>query len=491
MKIKNIELKVVNLGLEMFAQELQKQNVEVVQVDWKPPAVSDDSLLRTIDSDKDKIESANRKVLEIIKSGKPMLLGLDIARNVVPGVHDKMILHAGPPIGWERMCGPMRGAIIGALIYEGYALTAGEAEKLAESGEIEFSPCHEHNAVGPMAGIISPSMPVFIVKNETYGNYAYCTQNEGLGKVLRYGAYQPEVIERLKWMERVLYPVLDKAIRHLGKIDLVNLIAQALNMGDELHNRNRAGTSLFLRQITPAIIRTTEKESCLSAGSKKDPLHNKRETTKWEKAAEVIEFINNNDHFFLNLSMPAAKAILDAATDVPFSSIVTVMARNGTDFGVRLSGTRDKWFTSAALIPDALFFPGYTKEDANPDIGDSTITETAGLGGFAIAAALAIVQFVGGTAADAKRYTSLMYEITAGESTNFQIPAFDFRGTPLGIDVRRVVEKNITPFIDTGVAHKNAGVGQVGAGVLEAPMEPFVKAIEGLAESIMEKSNQL
>ena len=287
--------------------------------------------------------------------------------------------------------------------------------------------------------------------------------NEGLGKVLRYGTYGPDVIEKLRWMEKTMYPVLKNAITKLGKIDLKNIISQALHMGDEVHNRNRAATSLLYRTIAPAIVETCD---------------NKDDTIK------VLNFINGNDHSFLNLSMPAAKACLDAARNISFSSIVVVMARNGTDFGVQLAGTGDKWFVGKSPVPDALFFPGFTKDDANPDIGDSAITETLGLGGFAIAAAPAIAQFVGGTAQDAIQYTMDMYEITAGESNVFQIPSLNFRGTPTGIDVRKVIEKNITPFIDTGVAHKNPGVGQVGAGVLSAPMEPFTKAYEGLAEEI-------
>ena len=299
-----------------------------------------------------------------------------------------------------------------------------------------------------MAGIVTPSMPVMIVENEKYGNRAFCTLNEGLGKVLRYGAYGEEVTRRLKWMETILYPVLKDALAHSGPIDLKNMIAQALHMGDEVHNRNRAGTSLFYRAITPSIVATCADQN---------------------NAIAVLNFINGNDHFFLNLSMPACKAVLDAARDVPASSIAVVMARNGTDFGVQLAGTGDLWFTAPSEVPDALYFAGFSKEDANPDIGDSAIPETGGLGGFATAAPPAIVQFVGGVAADALRYTHPMYEITAGESRMYQIPALDFRGTPTGIDVRKVVEKNILPVIDTGVAHKEAGIGQVGAGIVNAP----------------------
>ena len=457
------DLKVINTGLSSFAENLKQNGVDTINVDWKPSVNVKSEYLSIIESNSDKISDANKKATEIILKGMPVLVGLDIAMNVIPGMKKNMILHSGPPITWDRMCGPTRGAIMGALIYEGMAKNIADAEKIASSGKIEFAPCHEHSSVGPMAGIISPSMPVFIIKNEAFGNYAYCTLNEGLGKVLRYGAFGEDVITRLKWMEEVLYPTLKRAVEKLGRIDLKNMIAQALHMGDEVHNRNRAGTSLFFRTIAPAIMRTTDN---------------------LEDAAKVLEFINGNDHFFLNLSMPASKAVLDPARNIKYSSVVVVMARNGTDFGVQLSGTGDTWFTGAALVPDALYFPGYTKADANPDIGDSAITETGGLGGFAIAAAPAIVQFVGGSAKDAISYTMQMYEITAAENNMYQIPYLNFRGTPTGIDVIKVIDKSLTPFIDTGVAHKNPGVGQVGAGVLSAPIEPFVKAFEGFAETL-------
>ncbi|OGR79815.1 MAG: hypothetical protein A2X32_02325 [Elusimicrobia bacterium GWC2_64_44] len=463
MKLFESELKVVNIGLESFRQGLNDSGVKSVQVQFKPPLVADAALFAKAAKHGARIAKANAKAMERILAAKPALVGMGVALDVIPGMRKDLILHAGPPITWDRMCGPMRGGIMCALMYEGLAKTPAEAEKLAASGKIKYEPCHEHNAVGPMAGIISASMPVFIIKNEEHGNLAYATQNEGLGKVLRYGAYGPEVIERLKWMEKVLYPTLKAAIESLGRIDLKTMVAQALHMGDEVHNRNRAGTSLFYRAIAPAVIKTC-----------KDP----------ETAAKSLEFINGNDHFFLNLSMALSKASLDAGREVKDSSVVVVMARNGTDFGVQLSGAGGRWFTGPAAVPDALYFPGYTKADANPDIGDSAITETNGLGGFAIAAAPAIVQFVGGTAADALSYTLAMYGITAAESNIYKIPALDFRGTPTGIDVIKVAKSGILPFIDTGVAHKNPGVGQVGAGVLSAPPEPFAKAFEYFAKNL-------
>ncbi|HOI43878.1 MAG TPA: DUF1116 domain-containing protein, partial [Elusimicrobiales bacterium] len=323
----NSELKVVNIGLESFRQGLSDAGVKSVQAQFKPPLSAETALFARAAGAGSRIEKANRKALDRILGARPALVGMGAALDVIPGMKRDLILHAGPPVTWERMCGPMRGGIMAALMYEGLAKTPGEAERLAASGKIKYAPCHEHSSVGPMAGIISASMPVFIVKNEAGSNYAYATQNEGLGKVLRYGAYGPEVIERLKWMEKVLYPTLKAAIESLGRIDLKSMVAQALHMGDEVHNRNRAGTSLFYRAIAPAVIKTCP-----------DP----------ERAAKVLEFVNGNDHFFLNLSMALSKASLDAGRGVKDSSVVVVMARNGTDFGVQLSGTGSKWFTGPA-----------------------------------------------------------------------------------------------------------------------------------------------
>ncbi len=454
------ELTVLNLGLESMSQSIKDQGVKVIDIDWQPPK-GDIPRLKRMKAGIS-MDDANKEAVRRISSGQPVLVGMGIALQVIPGMHERMILHAGPPIEWERMCGPTRGAVMGALIYEGLARDESEAAKLAASGTIEFSPCHHHHAVGPMAGVVSPSMPVFILENKTFGNYAYCTQNEGLGKVLRYGGMGPEVYARLKWMADELYPALDRALASLPNgINIKSLIAQALHMGDECHNRNRAATSLFLRAIGPALARTNRDNETL---------------------AKVIEFIDRNDHFFLNLSMPAGKAMLEPAEGVEGSTVVTVMARNGTDFGIRLASMPERWFTAPAGKVQGLYFPQYTEKDANPDIGDSTITETAGYGGMAMAAAPAITQFVGGTPELASRTTQEMYEITCGEHENLTIPALAFRGTPLGIDVRKVMETGILPQINTGIAHKDPGVGMVGAGILRAPEKCFKDAFEAIKE---------
>ncbi|MBI5350754.1 MAG: DUF1116 domain-containing protein, partial [Chloroflexi bacterium] len=386
-----------------------------------------------------------------------------VARDVIPGMKDNLLLHAGPPIEWKRMSGPLRGAIIGALIFEGKAKDEKEATAMVERGEIEFAPCHEHNTVGPMAGVTSPSMKVYVVENVTHGNKAYSNLNEGYGKVLRYGAYSEDVLKRLRWMNDVLGVAIADALAQGDGIDMRTLIAEAMHMGDEGHNRNKAGSILFLKLLAPSIVKVA----------------------KTDVASEVLKFIGDNALSVLNPVMATCKAMTDAAHGVDGSTLVTAMARNGTDFGIRVSGLVGKWFTAPAEIPKGLWFPGYSDADANPDIGDSAITETAGIGGFAMAAAPAIVTFIGGTPKDAMNATLEMYEITTAEHTTFTIPSLGFRGTPTGIDIRKVVELGITPRINTGVAHRLPGVGQIGAGLVRPPMPIFEKALEAYAEKYL------
>lgn len=408
------------------------------------------------------IDQANRTAVERMMAARPVLQGLAPARDVIPGLRDgNLLLHAGPPIEWPRASGPLRGAVTGALLFEGRARDEAEAVALVERGEIRLEPCHHHGAVGPMAGVLSPSMQVYVVEDAVHGHRTFSNLNEGYGKVLRYGAFSEEVLTKLRWMNRFLAPVLAGALDLLGGIDLRVLLAEALHMGDEGHNRNKAGSLLFLKLLAPAIARVSPEKSL---------------------QAEILEFLGNNPLSVLNPVMAACKAMADAAHGVEGSTIVSTMARNGTDFGIRVSGLGDRWFTAPAQVPDGLYFPGFSSADANPDIGDSTITETAGIGAFAMAAAPAIVTFIGGTPQDALNATLEMYEITAAEHAHFTIPPLGFRGTPVGIDLRKVVELGITPRVNTGIAHRQAGVGQVGAGLVRPPMEIFEEALVAFAE---------
>ena len=405
------------------------------------------------------IDEANRVAVERMTAVRPRLVGVARAGDVIPGLEAGVLLHAGPPIEWERASGPLRGALVGALVHEGMAGDETRAEAMLAGGEVRLEPCHHHAAVGPMAGVTSPSMAVWVVEDEATGRRAFSNLNEGYGKVLRYGAFAPDVLARLRALDREIGPLLGEALAAGEPVDLRSLVAEALHMGDEGHNRNKAGSLLLLQRLAGRVVRA-------GAG---------------ERAAAALDYLAGNALAVLNPVMAACKLMADAAHGVPGSTLVSTMARNGTDFGIRVSGLGDRWLTAPAARVEGLYFPGYGAADANPDIGDSTITETAGIGAFAMAAAPAIVTFVGGSPEEALAATLEMYEITVAESPHFTIPQLGFRGTPTGIDVRRVVELGITPRVNTGIAHRLPGVGQIGAGLVRPPMEPFVEALRACA----------
>ena len=454
-------LGVINVGLALFADTIAAAGGRATQLEWTPPALGDRALGMALArlTRHEKVEQANEQAFAAFLGASPVLRGVGTAGETLAKMGERMILHAGPPVPWREMCGPMQGAIVGAILYEGWARDAKAAQQLAARGEIAFEPCHHHAAVGPMAGIVSPSMPLWIVENAANGARAYSNFNEGLGKTLRFGAYGPEVLARLAWMQKTLAPALASALAALGGIELKPLVAQALIMGDEVHNRNAAASSLLLRRLAPALARAR---------------------LPTEDLAQVLDFIAGNEHFFLNISMALAKVSLDAAHHVAGSSMVTAMSRNGVEFGIRVSGLGDRWFSAPAGAIEGLYFAGYGPADAARDLGDSTITETAGFGGFSMAAAPAIVKFVGGSPEDATANSLRMRHITLGESNVFQLPALDFRGAPCGIDLRKVVDTGIEPVINTGIAHREAGIGQIGAGLTRAPLACFVQALAAL-----------
>jgi hypothetical protein len=450
---------IVTAGVDVFVEALRAQAVAVTPVDWRPPENGTEEALAAVLADSRR-RAANEQALEAMLRSTAALVDVRPARDAL-GLQPGQFLHAGPPIDWGRASGPLRGALIGAMLLEGLADTPRDAEdRLAAGDGIDLAPCHSRGAVGPMAGVVSPSMWMFELRDEANDGTAWCTLNEGLGKVLRYGAYSDDVIERLRWMNAVLGPLLQAAVRRHEAVDAKAIVGQMVQMGDEGHNRNRAGSLMLMRELLPDIVESGASTSDI---------------------ANVARFIAGNDHFFLNVVMPVGKLQMSAAADIPGCTVVTTMARNGTDFGIQVSGTGDAWFTGPANVPDGLYLGSFGPEDANPDIGDSAITETMGIGGFAMASAPAIVRFVGGTVPDALRTTQEMYEITVGENPAYALPILDFRGTPTGIDVTKVLRTRILPQINTGMAGRVAGTGQVGAGLVNPPMECFTQALEALA----------
>jgi hypothetical protein len=455
---------VVSAGAGLFADAVAAQAVDVTRVVWHPPMPGTEADLVTVAADPLRRE-ANASALAAMLGVTAHLVEVAPASDVL-GLEPGQFLHAGPPIGWDRASGPLRGALMAGAALEGLVETPEEAVALFESGKgVELEPCHHRHTVGPMAGVVTPSMWMFVLEDLQTGARTHCSLNEGLGKVLRYGAYSDEVLGRLGWMRDVLGPLLQSAVRTVrdssGPVDVTGILTQMLQMGDEAHNRNRAGTLMLLRDLSPAMV---------SSGA------------DTADVAESLRFIGGNDHFFLNLAMPACKLALDAARGTEGSTMVVAMARNGTDFGIQVAGTGDEWFTGPAKVADGLFLGDYGPDDANPDIGDSAITETAGIGGFAMATAPAIVRLVGGSVPDALATSRRMHEITLGENPRWTIPILEFQGVPSGIDVTRVCRTGILPQINTGMAGRQAGVGQVGAGLVNPPAEIFPAALARLAE---------
>ncbi len=454
---------VVAVGVDLLASAVESQAVPVTRVDWRPPMPGTEDDLVAVALDPLRSE-ANARALAAVLDVQATLVDVAPASEVL-GLEPGQFLHAGPPITWDRASGPMRGALLGGAALEGLVLDPDDAVSLFESGtSVTLEPCHHRGAVGPMAGVVTPSMWMWVLEDQRTGRRTFCSLNEGLGKVLRYGAYSPDVLDRLRWMGEVLGPLLRTAVRASvdtgSPVDVTGILTQMLQMGDEAHNRNRAGTLMLMRDLAPSMV---------AAGNPGD-------------VAEALRFIGGNDHFFLNLAMPACKLALDAARGIEGSTMVVAMARNGTDFGIQVAGTGDEWFTGPAQLADGLYLGDYGPDDANPDIGDSAITETAGIGGFAMATAPAIVRFVGGTVPDALATTARMHEITLGPNPRWQVPVLEFQGTPTGIDVTKVCRTGILPQINTGMAGRVAGVGQVGAGLVTPPAEIFPAALARLAE---------
>ena len=460
---------VVNVGLADFASALEGEGVPVARVDWSPPAGGDEELARLLGRMRAGevgagIDAANAAAVKRILEGDPVLVDCVPAHSVLQGLAPRMILHAGPPIEWDRMCGPMRGAVAGIAVFEGWAKDLADAERLAAQGAFTFAPNHHFGAVGPMTGMTTLSQPLLVVENRAFGNRAYCAINEGLGKVMRFGGNDAEVLARLAWLRDSLGPALQSALRSLGGIPLKALIARGLTMGDEMHQRNVACSSLLLRALAPALAETS------------------RDAAELKK---ILAFIAGNDQFFLNVAMAMGKALTDPAAGIENSTIVTAMCRNGTDFGIRVSGLGADWFMAPVEMPEGLYFPGFSAADANPDMGDSAIVETIGLGGFAMGAAPAVVGFIGaGRASDAASFTRAMAEIAPTANGEWSIPGMDYAGVPTGIDVRLVVDTGIVPAINTGIAHRRPGVGQVGAGIVRAPRACFEAAVRAFGRRL-------
>jgi Protein of unknown function (DUF1116). len=453
---------VVNIGLEGFYDDLTEQGTPVVQVDWRPPAGGDVALIDKLARlQSAAVEEANAKTIGRMMDSRPLWVDVQPAIEAIPGMEPNNLLHSGPPIDFYDMCDPQQRAVEAAAILEGWVADRAGLEAKLKSGDIKLRPNYELGSVGAMCGIISPSMQVVVTENVTYGNKSWSTFNEGKGNVIWMGTYNEGTIERLRWMRDVFAPSLRAALRTRDEgVDIFKIIAEGTSMGDEVHARSAACTLLLLRQLVPMLLATSIERSTV---------------------ARIIEFISQNNHSFLSLTLTACKAAADAAHGIPNATVVTAMSRNGVNFALRVGGIKDQWFIApTAPMDEAIYYSGYGPQDAAGDIGDSAIVETMGLGGMIIGAAPSISSFVGGSMQHSRQSMAAMRTICAGANPAFAPGAVDFTPAPLGVDIRKVVRLGLTPIIDTGVLHKASGVGQIGTGIARAPMAAFHKALAAM-----------
>ncbi len=453
-------IRVVNVGLDLLADSIRRQGHEIVTVDWRIPAAGEDQIIqvlkRLLGRHAERIDAANAEVFRRLDTASPTLNGVKTALDVLPAMTDRTILHPGPPLEWSEFCDPLRRSVRAAAMAEGWARNPDEAEKLVASGGVALDSANHLDTVVPMATAIGPSSPLFEVGFDNYKSYSPI--NQGPGKTAWFGVDEPEAVERLVWLAEVAGPILGAAIRSAGPIDVFAMVSQGLHMGDDLHMRTQATGNLLLRHLFGDLVET-------APGG----------------LAEFARFWSANHLFFLNIAMAAAKATTTWAAEVPDSSVVVAMTRNGTTFGIRVTGAGDEWFVAPAPpVQHAMYYPGFGPETSAPDIGDSAVLELIGLGGPAAAAAPAVAAFVGGTMADARAVTEQISHISVGRSSRFTIPTLDYAGTPVGVDIRKVVELQITPSVNTGILHKTDGTGQVGAGVAVAPIDVFRDALVAL-----------
>lgn len=453
----------VNVGLAGFAEAVRAQGADAVDLDWRPPAGGDLARIATLVALAGRhaatVEQANADVVARIEAAQPRIVDVVPARSAIPVLGSRALLHSGPPIAWERVCDPQRRALVAACLFEGWADDRSRAAELLAGGEVQLASGNEHGHVGPMTGVCSPSMPVYVAEDQASGARAFSTINEGPGNTLWFGVGDDESIERLRFFRDELGPLLARLIEREGPIDVLSLAAQGLQMGDELHMRSQATTNLLVRKLVGGFAALGGERSA--------------------------RFVASNHHFFLTLTMAAAKCASLAAAGVRGATVVTLISRNGTDAGIQVAGLPGRWFTApAAPVSDALLRDGFAAEDAALDIGDSAVIECIGLGGVAVAASPAVAAFFQGDAAAAIERTAQMAEIAVGRSTRFRIPSIDFAGAPVGLDARLVVELERPPQITTGVIHATSGAGQIGAGVAHQPLAPFAAAIDAVAADL-------
>ncbi|MEA3117741.1 MAG: hypothetical protein QOI13_1011 [Paraburkholderia sp.] len=394
---------------------------------------------------------ANRLAVERIAATEPVLTGCERA-SVALGLADGELGHAGPPFASAaEIPAPVLNALTGAVLHERWAGNREAARAMIMRGEIRLRANHDLGTVSPMTGVVRPRQTVMRIENRAGSGVAHATLAEAGRRVLRFGFYDEAVAAGLDHLDQVVGPALARALP-AGGLPLLPLIAEGVALGDDVHQRNIGGMYAFVRQLS-------DLETSLRAWLLGNPQH------------------------FLNYAMAGAKLALDRAHDIPDSSIVTAISRNGVSCGVRIAGCGERWFTAPASFPDGGFFAPHTPLDAQGDLGDSAIMEAYGLGGTIAHCSPELARLMQQDWQAASAVGHRMRSLFDSAHPTIAPALAGEAGAGLGLDAQRVVDAGEPIRIHTGIAHRDGVTGWIGIGVATASVACFDAALRALVTS--------
>lgn len=412
------------------------------------------------------IDEANGRAVEMITKAQPYWVSVEAAGDFLKEMGERTILHSGPPIPYEDMCELHKRGMQNGALMEGWAASRKEADRLLKRGDIHVDSALNYAAVGSGTGIITPSVPLLIVEDRRTKKRAGVFPAEGKfgGGFCGWGLYSKEIADNLRYLRERVYEPLSRLLEEEGGLELKSLIAESIEMGDENHSSQSAVDLLFLKKILPYGL-------------------------KAENSGEIIRYFLETGRFFHNFGQAASRSALLGASDIPGSSMVTAAGGNGVEFGIKVAGLSEEWFTAPSpMIEGRYMTPGSRREDQLAWIGDSSVVECAGLGGILSAASPKVCAYRGDNLEKALETTRQMALICIGENPSYRIPNLDFAHSPVGIDVLKCVKTGITPVINGGMINRQGG--WMGAGCARIPMECFEKAAKAFEEKYREYKNE-
>ena len=401
------------------------------------------------------IDEANEVVMNILLNGQPTWVDVRPALEVIPEFKKNLLLHAGPPIQPQDIVLALRNTLCGAALHEGLAKTFDEAWKMIEKGEILIDSAQDYSCSCGAAMVTSASTPVLVGKDTVFGGEGFSAIHPGsTPRCLRWGYYDDDIEKNLSWFCDIYGPALGEAVRNTGGINMRAIMSRTAGMGDENHVRQTASSFALVLNLIPEVLK-------LDIPQRDDVIR---------------ALVDCSEKFYLHVLMAGIMGVLKSAKNIPMSTIMIAMGGNGTEFGLQFCGTGNQWFTvKAPKILGQFLNPTWTEEEMCGYLGDSCVTEIYGLGGLSAISGPAFVRLTGGSFADAKKRTEDARAICLGEHKFAPVPWDDYRGFPVGVDMRKVVATTILPTSHGGSTRLVGGQG--GAGSILIPSECFKQGL--------------